>query len=461
MLQPLKFPSAVERERLGTLKNYQKLYDNEQYAVLGLHEIIKKQYKKLADLVYLSHAIPARVTEFYGDFVSGDVDRMIIQAGTGVKEEEDFVEQTVFESDLKEKMFDIASSQSEFGFSVLLGRMDEEQTFIIDEVGVDQYFPQKDGSVVFATYKLDPSDSSGKRLLLYTQHYHMNETGDAVVIDRQAWTTNDDGVGEAPYPLTSMAELLGKDTIEATTTIENLDELPIRQIDNGKRTKWGFGKSDYADIMPQLAEVNERSTQISTQFLKNLNAKLVVPSNMLDEDDKLPDGDTYAMESKEDVTPTYITNTNSMISDAREHIVQEAKFISFVTGVPMFEILKSAMPERVESLRIQLFSAIRKTHRKRSKVSRAIKDMIRIGFKMAGKEFDTDPKIVFGDVLPIDENMEANTEATKVGAGLSSHISSIMRLENLSEEDAQKEVDKINEEANMSGVLDTSKPPTV
>ena len=461
MLQPLKFPSPVERERIATLKNYQKLYDNEQFAVLGLHEIIKKQYKKLADLVYLSHAIPARITEFYGDFVSGDVDRMIIQAGTNVKEDEDFVTEVVFENDLKEKVFDIASNQSEFGYSVLLGRKDEDDIYHIDEVAVDQYFPQKDGSVVFATYKLDPADSSGKRLLLYTQHYHMNDAGTAVVIDRQAWTTNDDGVAETAYDLQSMAKILGKDSIEALTTIEELDELPIRQIDNGKRTKWGFGKSDYADIMPQLAEVNERSTQISTQFLKNLNAKLVVPSTMLDEDKKLPEGDTYGIESKEDITPSYITNTNSMISDAREHIVQEAKFISFITGVPMFEILKSAMPERVESLRIQLFSAIRKTHRKRSKISRALKDMIRIGFKMSGMALDTDPKIVFGDVLPVDENMEANTEATKVGAGLSSHLSSIMRLENISEVDAQKELDRINEEATMSGVLDTTTPPTL
>ena len=150
-----------------------------------------------------------------------------------------------------------------------------------------------------------------------------------------------------------------------------------------------------------------------------------------------------------------------MISDAREHIMQEAKFISFITGVPMMEILKSAMPERVESLRIQLFNAVRKTHRKRAKLSRAIKDMIRIGFKMVNKTLDQDPVVKFGDVLPVDDNLEATTEATKVGAGLSSHLSAIMRLENMSEEDAQAELDRINNEATMSGVLDTTTPPAL
>lgn len=461
MIEPLKFPTATERNRIGTLKDYQRLYDNEQYAVLGIHEIIKKQYKNLADLVYLAHAIPARITEFYGDFVSGDVDRMIIQAGTDNVEDEKFVEEIVFENDLKEKVFDIASNQSEFGFTVLVGRVDEENIYHIDEVATDQYFPQADGSVVFATYKSDPADKSGKRLLLYTQHYHMNDAGTAVVIDRQAWTTDDNGVANAKYDLQAMATILGKDSLEETSTIDGLDELPIRQIDNGKRTKWGFGKSDYADVLPQLAEINERSTQISTQFLKNLNAKTIVPATMLDEDGKVPEGDTYAIDSKEDVTPSYLVNTNAMISDAREHILQEAKFVSFTTGVPMFEILKSSMPERVESLRIQLFSAIRKTTRKRAKLIRAIKDMIRIGFKMTGKTFDQDPVIVFGDVLPTDDNLEATTEATKVGAGLSSRVSSIMRLENVTQADAEKELEKINEEANMAGVLDTSNPPTL
>lgn len=459
MVEATKFPSTTERERISTLRSYQKLYENEQLAVLGLHELIKKQYKKVADLVYLSHAIPARVSEFYGDFVAGDIENMIIAAGNDSTDDEQFVTDIVYNNDLKEKIFDYAVNQSEFGFTVLIGRLDEEQNYIIEEVGQDQYFPQKDGSIVFATYKKDPADPSEKRLLLYTQHYRLDNG--KVVIERQAWTTNDDGVAQDAYSLESMAKIMGKETIEVTTTLDNLDELPIRQVDNGKKTKWGFGKSDYVDIFPQLAEVNERSTQISTQLLKNLDAKLVVPSDALDEEGKLKEGDTFGLADKEQVIPQFVTNTNTMLTDANTHITNQLKFISFTTGVPMFELLRSAMPERVEALRMELFSAVRKTHRKRAKLARAIMDMIRIGFKMSGKTFDQDPTVKFGDVIPTDDNIQANTESVKVTAGLSSRVSAIMRLENIDREAAEKELEDINNESTMAGAVDTTQPPVI
>jgi hypothetical protein len=458
-VQLTKFPSLSERERITTLRKYQKLYENEQYVVLGLHEIIKKQYKNLSDLVYLAHAIPARISEFYGDFVAGDVENLIIEAGTGVDEDEELMTEIVYENDLKEKIFDYAVSQSEFGFCVLLGRVDEDGIYHIDEVPEDQYFPQRDGSVVFATYKKDPEDKTGKRLLLYTQHYSL--VGEDVIIERQAFNTDDNGVASSVYDLTKMALVMGKTVIEPSSKIEGLGELPIRQIDNSKRNKYQFGKSDYADILPQLAEVNERSTQVSTQFLKNLDAKLVIPTSVLDEDGKLKNAEVFALENKEEILPQFVTNTNSMITEAREHMLSELKFVSFITGVPMFELLKSSMPERVEALRIQLFSAIRKTTRKRSKITRALKDMLRIGFKMKERELEEDPVIKFSDVLPRDENTEATTEATKVGAGLSSRRSSIMRLEGISEEEAEKELEQLNLEATMAGVIDTTQPPQI
>ena len=52
-----KFPNSVERERITTLREYAKLNDNESQSVLGLHEIIKKQYKNAVDLVYLANAM--------------------------------------------------------------------------------------------------------------------------------------------------------------------------------------------------------------------------------------------------------------------------------------------------------------------------------------------------------------------------------------------------------------------
>lgn len=452
-----KFPNDIERDRIAVIGDYRKLSeDNEQFAVLGVHDVIRKQYKDAKSLIYLAHAIPARISEFYGDFVQGDVDKLIIAPKKSDNQDlVDFVKQVVYENDLKERISDIGEEQSEFGYVVLLGRLDNDGNFIIDIVPPDQYFPQPDGSVIFATYKRDPDDITGKRLLLYTQHYQM--VNGKCQIERQAFKTDERGVASEEYSLSAMSQILGRE-IKPLEVID-IDELPIRQIDNGRKTKYGFGKSDYADIMPQLAEINERATHISTQLLKNLDAKMALPQSLF-VDGVLPQGDAYAIGSKDDIIPQYISNTNTLIADVREHIIFELKIISFVTGVPMFHLLGTAQPERVESLKIQLFSALRKTTKKRAKIKRALLDMFRIGAKLKNIPLDDDIIISFSSPLPEDELVEAQVEQIKVQAGISSRVSAMERLENYSEEEAINELKRIANEDRITGVVDTTTPPS-
>jgi hypothetical protein len=432
------------------------LYEGEQYKVLGLHDIIKKQYSKEKDIVYLSNPIPARVADFYGDFVSGDLEKMVIAGDSGKPEVDDFVDETVYENDLKEKMTDIGTRQSEFGYVPLLGWVDEDDIYHIDEIPQDQYFPQGDGSVVIATYKLNPAPMFDKELLLLTKHYEL--VNGKVLITREAWKCDGKGIVQSVYSLEAMAAIIGRPLVP-TETLE-IDDLPIRQIDNTHRSREGYGKSDYCDIVPQLAEINERTTQIATQLLKNLDAKMQLPASMFDEDGKVKYFDSVAIESKEDPDAKYITNANPLITDAQEHILGQIKMISFSTAVPMFEILKSTMPERVESLRIQMFQAIRRTNRKRAKISRAINDMFRIGFKLKGIEYDEDITLKFSDVLPSDELNEANTESIKITSGLTSRKSAIMRLEGYTPEEADEEMKQITSEDKIAGV-DIQNPPVL
>lgn len=447
------FPNAIERERLTTLKKYQRLYDGDQYATLGLHEIIKRQYEKEKDIIYISNPIPARVADFYGDFVAGNLDKMIFKAG---EDQEKFITEIVYENDLKEMISDIGTGQSEFGFAALLGWLDGDSKYHIEIIPQDQYFPQSDGSIIVATWKRDPKQNElSKDLLLFTKHY-FNENR-ICVIERASWRCDERGVIKESYPLADMAKILGKTEIIERETIEGLDDIPIRQIDNTAKNDYGFGKSDLADVIPQLAEINERTTQMATQFLKNLDAKMQLPAEMFNEDGKLEVFEAISI-SKESPDAKFITNDNPLMADAREHIMYQTKIISFATAVPMFELLKSAMPERVESLRIQMFSAIRRTDRKRGKIKRALNDMFRIGFKLKGMEFNEDIDIIFSDILPVDENIQATTENIKIMAGLSSKKSAIIRIEGYTPERADEELKQIANEDKISGI-DINNPP--
>jgi len=448
MVLPHKFPTQIELAHVTELRNYRKLYELKQKAVLGLHDKIVKEYKNERDIVYIAHAIPSRVADFYGDFVQGDETRLIIAPPND--SETSLYEQIIFENDLVEKVYDMGVEQSEFGYFILHTYLDDQGVPRIDLVPQDTFFPQPDGSVVIATYRAIEGVTSEFAVL--TQHY-MVVNGN-VQIERKAWRANNTGVIFSEIPLAEMEKLLGKELLP-TATIQNLDELPFTVGHNGRKQFNGYGKSDFFDILPNLAEVNERATHVSTQLLKNLSARLILPASkgLVDEKGNAIDWDVLVVDGKDNIDPKYLTNSNPLIPETMEFIMYQLRHISWVTGVPMFELIASGAPERVESMRIRLYSAVRKTNTKRSKVKRALKDALRIATKLKGMKVTDDANIEMSDVLPIDELVEAQVEETKVRAGLTSRRSAIMRLNNLTEEEAEEEMKQIATEDRVAGVV--------
>jgi hypothetical protein len=451
MLPPI-FPTPADKDRMDNVKKYSDLYENKAFQVLGLHELIKKQFKNLSQLVYIAHSIPSKVSEFYGDFVQGDATELSIES-QGEQGEAELIVQATEDNDLVEAVYDYGVDQSSIGFLVLLARSDEAGHLIIDAVPQDQYFPQKDGSVIFGSYLQVPGSTDPKELWLYTQHYRMDE-GKAV-IDRELWTVNSLGQKQDKIDLAKYDANLKE--LEPL----GIDELPIVQIDNGRRIR-GFGKSDYADILPQLAEVNERTTHVAIQLLKNLDAKLTGPKGMLDEKTGKPvQWEVMERENNEQPKPEYVLNDNPLIAETYKHVEKQLQYISWFTGVPMFELLStSANPERVEALRMRLYSAIRKTDTKRSKLKKGLKDILRKGLKLMGITEPADIDIRFGDVLPKDTLTDTQAEQIKVQSGLSSKRSSIKRLENYDDEQVDAELATIEQENRVAGI-DPANPPTI
>lgn len=461
MIKINKFPSLLERERITLLGQYTKLADGNHEPVLHLHEKIKKYFRKGSEFMYITHNIPFRISEFFADFVRGNSERLIFTAPDEASQK--VIDESVYENDLKEKIFDFAFNQSEYGFTVLLGRLDEKGIFIIDEVQPDQYFPQSDGSVVFATYKYYQESELVMKIVLYTQHYQM--IGGKCVIERAAYRVNDWGVATEIFSLEIMAQLLGFPIVPLETL--DIDELPIRQVNNGRTGKTKFGQSDYQTITPNLAEINERTTHIAVELLTNLDSWITLPADLFNEDGKVKDEDRRAIkvDTKDSPVPQIIAKDNPLLVAAQEHIVKQLKTISFISSVPMFELLKEATPERVESLRIQMFAAIRKTQGKRSKMARGIKDMFRICGKLKGISSlaENDVDIHFEDVLPIDELTQIQVEAEKIRSGITSKKSSVMRVEGYDEDRADEELKSISEEERIAGVppVDINNPPKI
>jgi len=184
-----KFPSDQEKNRISDVSKYLDLYENRQKGVLGLHEIIEKQYKNAKDVVYLAHAIPARISDFYGDFVQGNVSQLTIT--TTEEGDQEFIDEVVDYNDLKEMVYDYGVDQSEFGYIALHTWKDDEDVTHIDQIPQDQYFPQADGSVIISTYRKDSRGVTDQFYAL-TQNFQI-ENG-KVVITREGWKADANGV---------------------------------------------------------------------------------------------------------------------------------------------------------------------------------------------------------------------------------------------------------------------------
>ena len=463
-MKPKNFPNTTEIQRINTLGEFEKLADNNQEPVLPLNDIITKQFKTNTAL-YISHALPAKITEFYSDLVHGDPERLqITTANEGVQDRIDEITQ---DNDVIERIGDWADDQSTFGYFVLYGYEDADQKYRIAQAYQDQYFPQPDGSVVFATYEKDQrqtdKDLNDRDTVCYIQRYTLTNSG--VEIKRGVYETID-GQKLKDNRLPDEQYLTPYFGTEAQENLAGLTELPIAQCDNTKPTRAGFGRSDYAPILPQLGEINESRTQVKVDLLKNTNAILerARAETSVGDDGVQEQLDTIVLGDNQTPRAKYVTNDNPLLRNNEEHIKSQIEMLSVVTGVPLYELTGGNMPERVESLRIKLFSAIRKTNRKRAKIQSALKKMYRVGLAMKGQSVESfDFAVKFSDVLPVDELVTAQTEQTKLDSGMTSRVSAIRRVQGVSQEEAEAELEIIRTEERQDGrdVINSDNPPTL
>jgi hypothetical protein len=194
-----------------------------------------------------------------------------------------------------------------------------------------------------------------------------------------------------------------------------------------------------------------------------MDAILEIPAieGSKESDGKFKKIDTIELTDKDTPRSKFVALDNPLINETFTHLDRQMHFISWVTGVPIWELMASGQPERVEGMRIKMFNAIRKTDTKRGKIKRGLTDIIEIGYQMLGKEIDGELVIDFSDVLPTDPMQEATTEQTKVDAGLSSRKSAMKRLESYTDEEAQNEMEEIRRESIESGAVDPQDAPQI
>jgi hypothetical protein len=231
------FPNEKEKKRLEALRKYEELYDGEHYALFGIKDYFvdgTKEQKKL----YIAVNLPALISEYYADMVVAD--------GIYVDTEDEAIQEAINEiystNSLDVAFYESSITTSKSGFSVFRVRVDAFERVIIEEIPVDQYFPQADGSIELASYITLISTLDGKKhKFLYKQVYSQLTPGSNVILTHELFKVNNQ---KQPTERVAVTEYMD---IVSDTMDTGLPIMPVFQINNSKSSKSLFGKSDYKD----------------------------------------------------------------------------------------------------------------------------------------------------------------------------------------------------------------------
>lgn len=223
------------------------------------------------------------------------------------------------------------------------------------------------------------------------------------------------------------------------------------------------GQDDISEHLSLFDEINNRLSQIGSILDKHADPPIAVPTGLLQDDGE---GGTYfqvAMNKvfevmgKEDIIPQYISNSNPQLDQAFKELDMLLEFLLSATEIPAVAIgLKDSGTSGNSGLSIKwrMNSLLAKINRKRQFFEDGLKRVYMIAQMLeqyadpsVGKAEIVVPTIKFNDGLPQDDTEIANRMAIRTnGTQTLSQKTALMIMDGLSEEEAQAEIDRINEE---------------
>lgn len=220
------------------------------------------------------------------------------------------------------------------------------------------------------------------------------------------------------------------------------------------------GISDITEIHPLLDEINNRITQISDILDKHSNPAMAVPSGLLSADEdgnaqfRVAVDKVFEVMSKDDVIPQYIT-WNGQLQEAFTELNKLIEMVLMIAEIPAVALGMGDSGTSGSSglaIKWRMNSLLAKINRKKQYYNKGIKQVFYIAEKLEEALGIADyepvvPVLHFQDGLPKDENEQANIMAVRTGGAKTlSQKSAIMILNEFTEEQAEREIERIKAE---------------
>lgn len=219
------------------------------------------------------------------------------------------------------------------------------------------------------------------------------------------------------------------------------------------------GLDDLTELKPLFDELNNRLSQVASILDKHSNPALALPMGLLVEDEQgrpmfnVAESKVFELDDKDRV-PQYIT-WNGQLQECYSEIDRIIEMILITAEIPAVALGKGDSGTSGSSglsIKFRLNSLISKIKRKRKYYEKGLKRVFLIAQHLEHLVGIADyeivqPKLIFTDGLDRDEMEMANMMAVRTGGAITmSQKRAIMLLDGLTEEQAEAEIARIEEE---------------
>lgn len=475
------YPHASHASRIDRYKDNKKIFMGDHLNVFRKHG--SKVTATQKELLYISINLASIISKKSADFMFGE--SLQVSAGKEDNSKEQIALDRLTENnDMNIKNYESALSNSYRGDSFYKlrigqdfnGELDssiDEYKVIIENQNAEYVFPETmlgDANKIRAYHIAVPeresadgvSDEKAKYILHVESHY-------AGKVEYSRFRLH-------PIEISVEGEILSykighemEEFRQATATgvgFPLVVHVPNFSLDDA----WN-GLDDITEHRSILDEINNRITQVSDILNKHADAPIAVPLGTLREDANgnviynVAQEKVFEIAGKDDVIPQYITNSNPLVDQAFKELEMLIDLLLSVAEIPSVAIGRNDSGTSGSSglaIRWRMNSLLSKINRKRQYYEKGLKRVYVIA-QMLENAVGIDsyqvtvPKLKFQTGLPKDDMEQANIMAIRTGGKATlSQKSAMMQLDDLTEEQVDKEIERIEAEAPAEEFVDAS-----
>lgn len=474
------FPPEAHKDRIKRYRENRRLFKGEHYDVFHRDNRLTSSQK---EIVYLSVNYPGIIAKKSADFLFGEAPTY--SAGRDDEsEEQKALERFISTNHLNIKAYQSALGNAYRGDSFIKIRYGQRYAgavpanvdpfrIIIENQSAEYVYPESmpnNAGEIFAYHIAIPvevKDRGGRSewlinveshypgVIQYAQ-YRANVTGTEVDGTPTEWKIN----GEVES---------ARRSDETGVSLPLVVHIPNYTTDDGD---WS-GLDDLTEHKPIFDEINNRLSLIASILDKHADPAIVVPTGTIGEDelgnslfvtgrDKV-----FEVSGKDDVSPFYVT-WNGQLTSAFDELRLLIKMLLSTSEIPEVALGGGDSGTSGSSglaIKFRMNSLLAKINRKRQFFDKGLREVLVIAQLLEHARSATkpkyevvDPKIHMKDGLPKDELEQANIYAIRTQNQTISRKTALMKLDGLTEQQADAEMKRIEDEANADAARNAARP---